>query len=101
MRNFIDDIYDQLRSARTGGYHDGRYNMGYDDGLDYAIAVLEMQTVRCKDCKHRILNKHYGEKGHLQIKAYCDIDPGDLFELGRNVEDDNWFCADAERRQNG
>ena len=52
MKNFIDDIYDHLRSVRTSGYHNGRYNQGYDDGLDMAIAILDMLTIRCKDCKN-------------------------------------------------
>ena len=77
MRSFIDDIYDHLRSARIGGYHDGKYNRGYDDGLDYAIAVLEMLTVRCKDCK-------------LFKTASCAI---------KVDTDEAMYCSYAERRQ--
>lgn len=55
-----------------------------------------MEIVRCKDCKHRIVNKNYGKKESLNIKAMCELDTGDPFELGRNAEDDEWFCADGE-----
>jgi len=58
-----------------------------------------VKIVRCKDCKHRILNEHYGEKGYSKLKAICEYDTGDPFELGRNAEDDDWFCADAERKE--
>lgn len=57
------------------------------------------EIVRCKDCKYRVVNEHYGEKGYMRLKAFCDLDTGDLFELGRNAEWDDWFCADGERRE--
>lgn len=57
-----------------------------------------IEVVRCKDCKHRWVNEHYGEKGYMKIKAMCSLDTDDPFELGRNAYDDNWFCADGERK---
>ena len=63
-----------------------------------APTIDAVQVVRCKDCKYRIVNEHYVERGYLKLKAYCDLDTGDPFELGRCAEDDNWFCADGERR---
>lgn len=54
-----------------------------------------VEVVRCKDCMHRIVNEHFGEKGYMRLKAMCKLDTGDPFELGRNAEDDNWFCADG------
>lgn len=66
------------------------------------LAMLEqtptVEIIQCKDCKHRILNKLYSNR---KFKYYCILDTGDPWELGRNAEDDNWFCADAERRQDG
>ena len=56
------------------------------------------ELVRCKDCKHRRVNEHYGKKGYLDLKAMCDLDTGDVFELGRNAEIDDWYCADGERK---
>ena len=55
-----------------------------------------VEIIRCKDCRHRIVNDHYVEK--LNIKGYCELDTGDPFELGRDAQNDDWFCADAERR---
>lgn len=52
--------------------------------------------VRCRECKHRIVNEHYGEKGYIKLKAYCELDTGDIFSLGRCAEYDDWFCADGE-----
>lgn len=66
--------------------------------IDNAPTADVVEVVRCKDCKHRIVNEYYGEKGYMKLKAICDKDTGDPFELGRNAEDDEWFCADAERR---
>ena len=56
-------------------------------------------VVRCKDCRYRKVNEHYGERGYLKIKATCLLDNGDIYALGRDAEDDNWFCADGERRE--
>ena len=65
------------------------------------LPSAQPEIIRCKDCRHRIVNDHYGEKGYLNIKGYCELDTGDPFELGRNAENDDWFCADAERRDDG
>ena len=57
------------------------------------LTTAEPQIVRCKDCKYRFLDKRFG---HM-----CDLDSGDPYCSGRNAEDDNWFCADARRREDG
>lgn len=76
-----------------------------DEQLRRRVALIPVadvvEVVRCKDCKHRIVNKHFGEKGYMQVKAMCKLDTGDPFELGRNAGDDNWFCADGERKDGG
>lgn len=69
--------------------------------IDSVPASNVVEVVRCKDCKHRRLNEHYGEKGYLRIKAMCELDTGDPFELSRCAEDDDWFCADGERKDGG
>jgi hypothetical protein len=83
------------------------------DGCDYRHRCIDPQditelpaadvveVVRCRDCKHRIVNEHFGEKGYMRLKAKCELDTGDPFELGRNAEDDDWFCADGERKDGG
>lgn len=65
----------------------------------YMIHESVCELVRCRDCKHRVVNEHYGENGYMDLKAYCKLDTGDIFELGRNAEDDDWFCADGEREE--
>lgn len=60
-------------------------------------SVESEPIVRCKDCKHRIVNEHYGEKGYMKLKAMCEHDTGDPFERGRCAENDEWFCADGVR----
>jgi hypothetical protein len=72
---------------------------GTEIEIEDASHVDVVEVVRCKDCKHRIINEHAGEKGYLNLKAMCELDSGDPFELGRCAEDDEWFCADAERRE--
>ena len=57
------------------------------------------EIVHCKDCKYRIVNEHFGEPGYFNLKAMCDLDNGDIFALGRNAEDDDWFCADGEPKE--
>ena len=34
--------------------------------------------VRCKYCMHRIENEHYGEPGYSNLKAFCELDTGDI-----------------------
>ena len=73
--------------------------MEWDKAINMAISALSQpEVIRCKDCKHRILNENYGKRGYLKIKAMCELDTGDPFELGRDADDDNWYCKDAERR---
>ena len=74
-----------------------------EDNREFIVLDGEQidEMVRCKDCKHRIVNEHYGEKGYIKLKAMCELDTGDPFERGRCAEDDEWYCADGERRDNG
>lgn len=56
------------------------------------ITVLPAQPeiIRCKDCKYRYIDEVHGPS--------CELDTGDPYATGRNADEDNWFCADAERR---
>ena len=65
------------------------------------LPSAEQEIIKCKNCKHRIINENYGKKGYMNLKAMCDLDSGDPFELSRCAENDEWFCADAERRTDG
>lgn len=68
--------------------------------MDMAVTALREwePVVRCKDCKHRIVNENYGKKGYLGIKAMCDVE-GDIFDLSRYAWEDEWFCAEGERKE--
>lgn len=54
------------------------------------LQPAEPEVIRCKDCKHR---EYYRKSGYM-----CRLDTGDPYMTGRNAEDDDWFCADAEMR---
>lgn len=58
------------------------------------------EIVRCKDCKYRKgtfhADRRMKEGGYWVY--WCELDTGDPFELGRNAQDDNWFCGDGEWR---
>lgn len=49
------------------------------------------EIIHCKYCKYREHDERYG--------YMCSLDTGDPYELGRCAEDENWYCADAKRRE--
>lgn len=55
--------------------------------LQNAPSADVQPVVRCRDCRHRYLDKKYGFR--------CDLDTGDPFDEGRSAENDDWFCADG------
>lgn len=62
--------------------------------------IYPQYPLSCKTCKYRIINKNYEKKGVFKdLKAACDLDTGDPFELGRRAEIDDWFCADWEAKE--
>ena len=68
--------------------------------VDFMVeAIKEVPTidavpvVRCKDCKYRTSDNKFG--------WVCDNDSADPYDTGRMPEDDDWFCADGERRDDG
>ena len=76
----------------------GRNDFQYVD-RDQIDSAPSIDIVRCKECKHRIVNEHYGKKGYMKLRAMCELDTGDIFQLGRHAEDDDWYCADGERKE--
>ena len=65
-----------------------RYREAYANGYDTGYEKRDDELVRCKDCKHGF---------PLTDSAY--ITCGRRFHDGQKHEAD-WFCADAERRDN-
>ena len=77
LRNLQDWLY---FSAMNGGTSIQR------EAIDIAIGALKQpEIIRCKDCKHRDPEDKKCDCGH-------DIQ----WQLPRQ---DDWFCADAERRE--
>lgn len=60
--------------------------------IEAAPTVDAVPVVRCKDCKHRRVHKSWVE---------CELDSADPYDQGRTSWDDDWFCADGERRDDG
>ena len=56
------------------------------------LPSAQPEIIRCKDCKYRYIDEVHGPS--------CELDTGDPYATGRNADEDNWFCADAERRTN-
>lgn len=74
--------------ARPISWTDSDYELGrqnqYDEDMEAVVSVPSIDIVRCKECKYRDPEDKKCDCGH-------DI----IWQLPRN---DNWFCADGERR---
>lgn len=97
-RKTKDALAEFLQNYVDSDQHEAPY-LTMDDCRTIVSALEQPEIIHCKDCKHRIVNENYGKKGYLKLKALCEIDTGDIFQSGRNAMDDEWYCADAERRE--
>ena len=59
--------------------------MDFCTWIDYAPTIEAVKVVRCKDCKH-------WNADAIGICKLHDIRPTPIIK-------DNWFCADAERKE--
>lgn len=90
---------------RFAGYLDDDMLLRLEIAISRLPAVDAVPVVRYRDCKHRIVNEHYGERGYINLKARCELDAGDPYspllpiQLGRHADEDDWFCADGERKE--
>lgn len=87
------------RSALLEGKVSNAYISRFE--IEQAPTVDAVEVVRCKDCKHResVWHKDGRMKDGGYYYYYCNLDTGDPFELGREAEQDDWFCADGERKE--
>ena len=60
-----------------------------EENIRLVPAADVVRVVRCKECKHRVLHKNYAE---------CELDTGDPYQLGREADEDDWYCADGEKK---
>ena len=77
--------------AIMGEPTDAHYPSWYAERLEQ-LPSAQPEIIRCKDCKYRYIDEVHGPS--------CELDTGDPYATGRNADEDNWFCADAERRTN-
>ena len=69
----------------------------YNDQLiEDFLALLKDQPeiVRCKDCKHKVDTLDDYDDYEGKCPCYCSDDPFYSW-----VPDDDWFCADGERKE--
>ena len=76
------------KTRKYGGDHSG-----YDTMMMYEIQdtienlpPIQPEIVRCKDCKYR-----YVDGDNVRYNT-CELNHN-------NVQSDDWFCADGERRE--
>ena len=77
----------------------GTHNPTFHVFIDAQPTADVVEVVRCKDCKYRCSAVTTDRVTKERLTLYwCDNDTGDPYELGRDAENDDWFCADGERR---
>ena len=83
------------------------YDIGYNDGIDFAISKLSVlppaqpEIIRCKDCKHWIpYDWMFSEVWRSKnIADYPEDEMGcDCCDVAMKAND---FCSRGERRENG
>lgn len=90
-----DALRERLQNIAYDDWNQG-ITTSFVDACNEIIKIVEEQPtiepeiIHCKYCRYREHDEHYG--------YMCSLDTGDPYELGRCAEDENWFCADAERR---
>lgn len=72
------------------------YTSGYTEALDMAIEALQIDLVRCKDCKH----KETDECPMYWMEWFSEEGHGDAFEEDYIIHDytrDDGYCNYGER----
>lgn len=96
-----DKLYEtlyEIRMDEVAKY--GRNNTKHCCSLSTALYEIHnaptidaVEVVRCKDCKHRRNSKQGWYCGY-------EYDRSDPYEMTRRADDENYYCADAERKEN-
>ena len=73
---------DREEMVKALKYDRNQWKRGYQDGKMDA----EHNIIRCRDCKYRYIN------GDNVVVNYCLL-------AHNKVQSDDWYCADAERRE--
>ena len=98
-QKFINDLTEAIWTALDSGEKIVSLGKIYQGEIPALWAVELRQDlriedlVRCKDCKHRIVEELHG--GEL---IRCDKDTWNALDRSRKAYDDEWFCADGERK---
>lgn len=56
--------------------------------------IYKGKIVRCKDCKYRELETFHGKQRYV-----CQMDSADPYDMSKEADNDEWFCADGEEKQ--
>lgn len=96
--------------AHLNAYGGNLYYEGVARGLEQAAGIVgktkcvdAVEVTRCKDCVHKpyvvdVFHASYGDVPVLESNGKCPcINADDYFYS--HMPDDDWFCADAERRE--
>lgn len=83
------------------------YRLGWNDAIDAimdcAPTADAVEVVRCKDCVYKpyvvdVFHASYGDIPRLESNGKCPcINADDYFYS--HMPDDDWFCANGERRE--
>ena len=90
--------HEQLEPMGNGQYE--YVEVVYKDDIDDAPTIDAVPVVRCKDCKHRPFDGEDTQGFGVEFpdgKCPCQCDDG-WYSWRPNNE---WFCANAERRSDG
>ena len=69
------------------------------DMIENLPSADAIEVVRCKDCKYRI--PITTQAGYFTYICAIEYELSDPYDLTRNVTDDNWYCADGEKKYDG
>lgn len=73
--------------------------MKYDFPISITIGKKEESVITCEHCKYRVRVEANSRFTHEQHYCGWEYERCDPYEMTRNANDPNYFCADAKRRE--